>query len=626
MRHVALLRLAVPLLGLALGGGRHAVADDPKPADAAKDPVLDAMTAELQRSVANLKDKGDEPLYYLSYRVEDGYSISVSASYGALEEGAQDDPYAGRSRYLQVSARVGSPKLDNTHKVRGEWSWRGSSGGGSLPIEDDAGAMRVAMWRATDGAYKNASRQFIKVKTNKAVRTEEEDKADDFSVETPRVDVGERLVEPIDLGAWRERCKRLSAIFKEHPLILASSIRVSGSTGTKYLVDSDGTKIREPRRFLRVMISGNVKADDGMDLELYDSVEATTPEQLPSEELLAAKTRALADTLERLRVAPVVDPYTGPAIIMNRAAGVFFHEVFGHRAEGHRLKDEDEGQTFKKKIGQRVVPDFISVVDDPTQRKFRDIVLNGYYRYDEEGQPAQKAVLVENGVLKGFLMCRTPIDDFPHSNGHGRASAGMTPVARQGNLITSSSKTMPFAALRALLIETVKARGKPYGLMFQDIAGGFTITQRGMPQSFKVLPLVVYRVYPDGRPDELVRGVDLVGTPLASFEKILATGDDYEVFNGYCGAESGWVPVSAVAPSLLVGEMEVEKKEKGSERLPILPPPLHPGVRWPGATAPGPGAKPGMDGKGSEKEGSRRGDEHDGSGESGGSGGTGGGQ
>ncbi len=590
-----LLRLAVASAGFALGSGAHASAGDGSAPDAAKDPVLEAMTAELGRSVESLRSKGDAPLYYLSYRVDDGYSISVSASYGALDEGAQEDPSSGRSRDLHTSIRVGSPKFDNTHKVRGEWSFGGFGGFGSrrsLPIEDDVGAIRVALWRSTDRAYMAASRQYIKAKANKAIRAEEDDKADDFSVEPPSTSIGERLVEPIDLDVWKERCKRLSAIFKAHPLILGSRIRVAGSTGTMYFVDSDGARIRDPRRFLRVMISGSVKADDGMDLDLYDSVEATTPEQLPTEELLAAKTRALIDMLEKLRVAPLVEPYTGPAIIMNRAAGVFFHEVFGHRAEGHRLKDEDEGQTFKKKIGERVVPDFISIVDDPTQRKFRDTVLNGYYRFDEEGQPAQKATLVENGVLKGFLMCRSPIDDFPHSNGHGRAEAGETPVARQGNLITSSSKTMPFAELRALLIETVKARGKPYGLMFQDIAGGFTITQRGMPQSFKVLPLIVYRVYPDGRPDELVRGVDLVGTPLASFEKILATGDDYAVFNGYCGAESGWVPVSSVAPSLLVGEMEVEKKEKGSERLPIQPPPLHPETPWPGAAPKSPGAPP----------------------------------
>lgn len=594
-----------------------------EPPAAGDDPVLAAMTQELLASVANLKGKGEEPLYYLSYRVFDSHAISLSASYGALDEGGPDDPASARDRELDVAVRVGSPKLDNTHKVRGDWSWGWGGGGRSLPVEDDVGAMRVVLWRATDSEFKDAVRQLIKVKANKAIRTEEEDKAQDFSVEPPKVDVGERLVEPIDLEAWKARCRRLSAVFKEYPFILSSSVSVTGRTGTMYFVDSDGARIREPRRYLRVMISGSVKAEDGMDLELYDNVEATTLEQLPTEELLAAKTRAVAETLDRLRVAPVVEPYTGPAIVMNRAAGVYFHEVFGHRAEGHRLKDEEEGQTFRKKVGERITPEFISVVDDPTQRRFRETVLNGYYRYDEEGRPAERVSLIEDGVLRGFLMGRTPIDGFPRSNGHGRAASGSTPCARQGNLITTSKKTMPFADLRAALIAAVKEKGKPYGMMFQEIAGGFTNTGRGMPQTFKVIPLLVYRVYPDGRPDELVRGVDLVGTPLASFEKILATGDDYAVFNGYCGAESGWVPVSSVCPSLLVGELEVEKKEKGSERVPLLPPPLHPGAKWPAPRAPPPpsadepddeeempGAKPpkrgdGASGTGKEQEVSR---------------------
>jgi predicted Zn-dependent protease len=569
----------------ALGFGFSAVAllaaTSARGEDAVKDPLLAALVAELTRSKESLSSGGDERMYYLAYRVTDANSIDCSASYGAIDDAGHEDENAGRRRTFDITLRVGSPKLDNTHRVRGEWSWGGWGGGSSLPIEDDAGPIRVALWHATDESYKQAVRALIKVKANKAVRTEEEDKADDFSVEPPHVEIGDRLIDPFDLKAWKDRCKRLSALFKDHPMILSSSVSVSGSTGTTYFVDSDGARIREPKRFLRIFISGAVKADDGMDLDLYDGVEATTVEQLPTEDQLAAKTAALIATLEKLRVAPVVDPYNGPAIIMNRAAGVFFHEVFGHRAEGHRMKNEDEGQTFKKKLNEKVVPDFISVIDDPTQRKFGEWFLNGYYRYDDEGQPAQATTLVENGVLKAFLMGRTPIDNFPHSNGHGRAQAGLAPVSRQGNLIAKSAKTIPFADLRKKLIEEVVARGKPYGLMFQDIAGGFTNTQRGMPQAFDVLPLVVFKVYVDGRPDELVRGVNLVGTPLASFEKILATGDDYAVFNGYCGAESGWVPVSAVSPSLLVSEMEVEKKEKGSDRVPILPPPLHPKTTWP---------------------------------------------
>jgi len=193
-----------------------------------------------------------------------------------------------------------------------------------------------------------------------------------------------------------------------------------------------------------------------------------------------------------------------------------------------------------------------------------------------EAVPAQPAPLIENGVLKNFLMSRSPTRGFTKSNGHGRREPGNRVVARQGNLTVKSTPQaqVPFARLRAMLIEECKKQGKPYGLLFNDISGGFTTTQRWTPQAFKVLPILVYRVYVDGKPDELVRGVDIVGTPLTCFSRIMATGDDPDVFNGVCGAESGNVPVSAISPSILVQQIEVEKKEKAQNRPPILPPPI----------------------------------------------------
>jgi TldD protein len=543
---------------------------------AENDRLLKALTDELDRSKANLQGKGDEPLYYLSYRVSDGRWFADSASFGALEErSGSDDPDSGRVRQLFVSARVGSRSLDNTHKVRGGFSFDFSFDRSSLPIEDDPTALQIALWKETDKAYKSAAKQLIKVKTNKRVKVEEEDRADDFSVEKPSVHLGKRVDLEIDRKAWKERLKRLSALFKSHPLILQSSVSLQGGVWTHYFVDTEGTRIREPRFFARLVVNGMVRAEDGMELPLYDDVEVLSPDQLPSDAEIEARIRELITRLEALRTAPVVEPYSGPAIVTNRAAAVFFHEIFGHRVEGHRQKDDEEGHTFTKKVGQRIVPELITVVDDPTLKVFGKIPLNGFYLYDDEGVPGQRTALVENGVLKGFLMSRSPIAGFPKSNGHGRAQPGFAPVSRQGNLLVESSKRIPFADLRKRLVDEAIKRGKPYGLVFQDISGGFTTTRAGeIPQAFKVLPLVVTRVYADGRPDELVRGVDLVGTPLQSLENILATGDDPAVFNGFCGAESGFVPVSAVSPSLLLSEIEVERRFKGHERPPILPPPL----------------------------------------------------
>jgi predicted Zn-dependent protease len=181
--------------------------------------------------------------------------------------------------------------------------------------------------------------------------------------------------------------------------------------------------------------------------------------------------------------------------------------------------------------------------------------------------------VIENGVLKNFLMSRMPIKDFDRSNGHGRNEPGRMPTGRQGNLIVSSSQPVPEADMRQKLIDEVKKEGKPYGLYFDDIQGGFTLTARSTPQSFQVLPVIVYKVYPDGRPDELVRGVDIVGTPLAALTRIISTGDTQHVFNGVCGAESGSVPVSAIAPAMLFSELEVQKRAHGHDRPPLLPAP-----------------------------------------------------
>jgi predicted Zn-dependent protease len=309
-----------------------------------------------------------------------------------------------------------------------------------------------------------------------------------------------------------------------------------------------------------------------MDLSLFDSFEAPDAKHLPDETAIAAAVTQMIDRLAALRAAPLVEPWAGPAIIMNRACGVFFHEIFGHRIEGHRQKDVEEGQTFTKKVNTSIMPEFLTVYDDPTAEKFGETFLNGRFQYDDEGVKAQRVTLVDKGVLKNFLMSRSPIANFPASNGHGRCSAGYPVVSRQGNLTVEASQRVPFTRLREMLIEEIAKQGKPYGYVFHDISGGYTTTERSGPQAFKVIPLYVVRVYADGR-EEVVRGVDLVGTPLASISKIIAASDDDAVFNGVCGAESGWVPVSAIAPSVLVTEMEIEKKQKNQDRPPLLPNP-----------------------------------------------------
>jgi predicted Zn-dependent protease len=355
--------------------------------------------------------------------------------------------------------------------------------------------------------------------------------------------------------------------------VLYSDASLNVETSRRYFVSTEGSRIVTSDSTARLMIMAMTKADDGMELPLYRTYFAKSPDGLPSETQLVADVREMVGLLDKLRSAPVVDPYTGPAILSGRAAGVFFHEIFGHRIEGHRTKQADDAQTFVKKLNEPVLPPFLSVVFDPTLERDGDTELVGHYAFDDEGVKARRVVAVDKGVLKTFLMSRTPVAGIQHSNGHGRAMPGLSPVSRQSNLVVETSESVPFDDLVARLKREIRQQGRPFGLFFQNIEGGFTFTGRQIPNAFNVLPNVVYRVYPDDRPMELVRGVDLIGTPLTTFGHILAASRERETFNGVCGAESGPVPVSASSPALLVGQIEVQKKLKSQEGLPVLPAP-----------------------------------------------------
>jgi predicted Zn-dependent protease len=443
-----------------------------------------------------------------------------------------------------------------------------------LSYEDNVNAIKRRLWLETDRAYRSAAERLIRIKTNSQVKVAEEDDSDDFSHENAATYQQAPAKLRFDEAAWSGRVRNLSARFENYPGILTSHISVTGQTDTRYFVNTEGTRIEHGRGYARVVITASAKAMDGTDLQTGETFEAVEASGLPKDDVLLAAVDRVAKDLTALLRAPEAEPFVGPAIFSGRAAGVFFHEIFGHRVEGHRQKDESEGQTFTKSVGTKVLPDFLSVVFDPNRRKMGDIDLNGWYDYDDEGVKARPVVAVENGVLKTFLMSRSPIRNFDHSNGHGRRQPGAEVVSRQSNLIVQSSKAVSDAQLRQMLLDEIKRQNKPYGLFFRDITGGFTTTARAGLQAFKVIPVIVYRVYPDGRPDELVRGTDIVGTPLASFAKILATSDRPEVFNGYCGAESGSVPVSAVSPAILVSEIEIEKKAKSQDRPPLLPIPF----------------------------------------------------
>jgi predicted Zn-dependent protease len=269
----------------------------------------------------------------------------------------------------------------------------------------------------------------------------------------------------------------------------------------------------------------------------------------------------------------MLDPFNGPAILLPEAAGVFFHEALGHRLEGERQNDNKEGATFKGQIGKSILPPFISVFDDPSAAKLDGVSLNGHYEFDDEGVASYPVPLVDHGILRNYLKSRTPVKGSPSSNGHGRAEGTLDPIGRMASTIVKSDKAVPLAELKQMLLEEIRRQKKAFGLIIADISGGQTNTTTYDFQAFKGMPRIVYRV--DGKTGEetLVRGVEFVGTPIGSLNRIVAAGNETAVFNGYCGAESGYIPVSTVAPALLISEIELQRTRRALERPPILPAP-----------------------------------------------------
>ena len=526
------------------------------------------LQSELQRNFQVLS-KQDAPAYFMSYTLHDTRIATLSASVGALQ---RSDEF--RSRFATVEVRVGDYFLDNTHPIDGDSGAGPRVGQVSLPLSDEEQPIRLALWRATDRTFKQASEALTRVKTNVAAKVKEEDPAPDFSREDVQTYTGEPAPYKVDTRAWEARLRRISAPFADQPLVFRSEVSLSVESDNRYYVNSEGSQVATGAVAFRLFIQAVTKADDGMELPLHSSYFATSSAGLPDERELLADAQKMIDLLARLRKAPLVDPFSGPAILSGRAAGVFFHEIFGHRVEANRHRSADDGQTFASRVGQPVMPTFLSVIFDPTLKKVGDVELMGHYLYDDEGVKARRVRVVDKGVLRTFLVDRAPTRDFPRSNGHGRAEPGYLPVSRQSNLLVESSKSVSNDKLMDMLREEARRQGKPFGLLFDHIEGGFTTTGRGSANAFNVLPNVVYKVYTDeSRAPELVRGVDLIGTPLSAFGKIVATGDKVDVFNGTCGAESGGVPVSASSPPLLVSEVEVQKKAQSREMLPILPAP-----------------------------------------------------
>jgi predicted Zn-dependent protease len=534
-------------------------------------PLLKALQTELGRAMSRLRLRGYEAPYFIAYAVRDYDQYELNGRFGALVDRSHS-----RARQAYVEVRVGDYSLDNSSSDRELFdvsdpeTYEPSA---QAPVDDDPEALRGTLWLLTDAKYKKALSAYAKKRGRRATTVVEDESLPSFSREPPVHHYDAPLPFVVDEAKLELRVRTAGALFKGYPDLFDSSVKFSADHVTRTLVNSEGAAIVSDRTLFAAHLAAATRAKDGMLLEHEKDFYARTEGELPSEAELKAAIALLATELRALKEAPVIDPYTGPAILMEEAAGVFFHETVGHRLEGERQNDEKEGRTFKGQVGRRVLPDFLSVIDDPTTLTAAGHALNGFYSYDDEGVKARPVTLIDKGVLRDYLKSRTPIAGSLHSNGHGRAEGTADPMGRMGNLFLRSTKRVPIAELKRLMLEEVRRQGKPFGLIIRDITGGSTNTSNYGYQAFKGQPRLVYRVDAQTGAETLVRGVEMVGTPLTTVSKIVATSDTDGVFNGFCGAESGFVPVSTVAPAVLMSEIELQRSQRALERPVILPPP-----------------------------------------------------
>jgi TldD protein len=536
----------------------------------AQDSLITILEAELARSFTELK-KATVPAYYIDYRVDDVANLHLNTSFGSLVRAGRD-----KSRVLVSRVKVGTYEFDNTHpQGPDDFDMHEGSEPTELPYENEKIALRMGIWMTTQNQYKQALRGFkaarqARERTTTPVTTTP---TNDFSKETPTrySDPSQAdLITTFDTGTWKEKLKKYSALFLKNGDLVEGDVSLQFSQERKYFITTEQTQVVQNNTSAYLHVNGSIRASDGDVIPLHLSYYAVTPDGFPADEKIMGDIEKMIASLEKLKTAPLAEPYSGPAILLAPAAGVFFHEIFGHRVEGHRMKKEYDGHTFKAKIGEYVLPKTLQVYFDPTLTTIDGKPINGGYKYDDEGIKGERVTVVDKGMLKTFLMSRTPLENFARSNGHGRASIGMEPVSRQSNLIVETSKGVSMEDLRKMLLKECKRQGKPYGYLFRDVVGGFTVTDRYNPNAFNIFPTMVYRIYVDGRADELVRGVDLIGTPLAMFAEIQATGNDRDTFIGFCGAESGYVPVSAASPSLFVRRIETQKKPRQHQEATLL--------------------------------------------------------
>ncbi len=531
--------------------------------------LIKTMDEELKRFQEASKDQKLPP-YYISYEITELEKVQVTSSFGAILKSN-----FSKQAYLDIDLRVGDYNFDNTHPLRNNSMFGNyrQSFSKLIPVDFNAKPLRNRIWYLSEQAFRKAKEDYVTAKANDTMQAEAEDNSADFSKADVVVDYEPIQKDKLDLDLWSSRIKKLTTPFKAEADIYRAEAQFTATNEVRWFVNSEGSKIQHFQKNYYLSLVVVSRAEDGMEIPRHRTFFTADINKFPTDDELSQVVKSMIREVKELKEAPILNAYTGPAIFSGKASGVLFHEVLGHRIEAQRMKNASDSKTFKHRLNKKVLNEDISVISDPTLNILENSELNGHYRYDNQGVKAQPVTVIENGILKNFLLSRTMVKGFSKSNGHGRKAVARNSASRQSNLIIKTSTPYTDSQLKAMLIKQVQQQNLEYGLYFDDVVGGFTYVSWGNPNTFKVIPIRVFKIYPDGS-EELYRGVDIIGTPLSTFEEITAAGDHYSVFNGYCGAESGAVPVALASPPIYLTRIEIQRKAKSFDRPPILQPVL----------------------------------------------------
>jgi len=558
------------------------------------DAILKAMRDEMDRSrQLRVVGGGDDVPYFFSYQLSDGDTFHVTASMGAVITATR-----ARQRSPIIEVRVGSYDFDNTgHLYSGAYT--GSRLDGSWPLDDNYTTLRESLWLSTDRLYKTALESMARKRAALNSANAPAEKIPDYSQAEPVKSIQKLAHKKIDEAAWTSRIVKLSGVFNAYPEVLSSGVNFEIIDGATYIMNSEGTTLRYPDSVTFMDVRGEGQAKDGMmvrDAAVFTALEL---DKLPPETELQARATAVAENVRALVKAPAAESFSGPALFEPQAAAQLLAQLLGSNVMTPRKPLAEPGRAvnytpseFESKIGSRILPEWFDITDDPTQKMWNGKPLNGYYEFDLEGVPGKPVSLVEKGILKNFLTTRQPIKGFASSNGHARLAGNYgARSAAISNLFVKTSQTAPMSDLKKKLIDMCKERGKPYGMLVRKLdfpfsagVGELRTLMSGGPQGGSARPLspplLVYRVYPDGR-EELVRGLRFRGVSTRTLRDVLGASQETALFEyvnnaaplALIGAGGFIAPVSVVAPGLLFDEIEFELPQEQLSKPPVVPPP-----------------------------------------------------